>query len=81
MAATQPKPPRASWIHLKRGPTKPTAGGTGLLYVALCGAEVYDSIAVDADCPDRWATCPWCLKHDPHPAFNRGGPHVDWSDR
>jgi hypothetical protein len=58
-------------FHLKR----PDAAGrkpavnSGTLYLTLCGHWVYDSIAADVDCPDRWVTCPRCAAADPHPAF------------
>lgn len=62
------------YFHLKRaavpGETrKPSALGHGTLYLTLCGHWVYDSIAADVDCPDRWVTCPTCAKQDPNPEF------------
>jgi hypothetical protein len=56
------------FFHLKDGTTKP-AETSGLLYRTLCGHWVYDSIATDADCADRWVTCPSCSEKDPHPMF------------
>jgi hypothetical protein len=59
-------------FHLKREAAddtrKPTVS-TGTLYLTLCGHWVYDSIASDTDCPDRWVTCQSCAKLDPHPEF------------
>jgi hypothetical protein len=60
------------YFHLKRdisGDTRKPAVSTGILYLTLCGHWVYDSIASDADCPDRWVTCPRCTELDPHPEF------------
>jgi hypothetical protein len=62
------------WFHLKKeGVTKP-AVTSGILYQTLCGRWVYDSIAADADCPDRWVTCPACGEKDPHPEFQSEAP-------
>lgn len=54
------------FFHLKEGATK-AAETSGKLYLTLCGHWVYDSIASDADCADRWVTCPKCAEKDPYP--------------
>ena len=61
------------FLHLKDGTTK-SAETSGLLYRPLCGHWAYDSIATDADCPDRWVTCPSCAEKDPHPQFQSAIP-------
>jgi len=57
--------------------TKPAELG-GRLHFTLCSRWVYDSIAADADCADRWVTCPKCSELDPKPA-NRGTPPPSWT--
>ncbi len=56
------------YSHLKAGDTKP-GEVSGTLYKTLCGHWVYDSIASDADCPDRPVSCPKCAELDPQPQF------------
>jgi hypothetical protein len=58
-------------FHLKKEGQTKAAVTSGLLYQTLCGLWVYDSIAADADCRDRWVTCPVCAKKDPHPEFQQ----------
>jgi hypothetical protein len=60
------------YFHLKcasSGDTRKPAVSSGTLYKTLCGRWVYDSIAADADCQDRWVTCPRCRERDPHSEF------------
>lgn len=66
------QPGAACYRHLKREASEATrqpGAISGTLYLALCGHWVYDSIASDADCPDRTVTCPRCIDLDPHPEF------------
>jgi hypothetical protein len=44
---------------------------SGPLYRTLCGHWVYNSIATDTDCPDRWVTCPSCAEKDCDPQNRR----------
>lgn len=62
------------YFHLKReeaGDTRKPTASTGTLYLTLCNRWVYDSIASDIDCPDRWVTCPRCAEEDPHREYRR----------
>ena len=61
------------YFHLKKGPTDDAKLG-GKKYLTLCGHWVFDSIASDVDCVERWVTCPDCAKQDPHPEFQATAP-------
>jgi hypothetical protein len=82
--ANQDRPEHVVYFHLKRDASEPNtrkpAKGSGIVYLTLCGRWVYDSIASDVDCPDRWVTCPKCAELDPHPEF-RGSPAPTFGSR
>jgi hypothetical protein len=68
MSETDQSPHGGFYFHLKKeasADTRKTTTTTGTLYLTLCGRWVYDSIASDIDCPDRWVTCAKCADSDP----------------